>query len=159
VNPLESADPRRIGGHRLLARLGRGGMGQVHLAERGPARRGRGLVAVKVVRDEPSNVLMARDGPRVIDFGIARLLYEQRTRLTETGQLVGTPGYMSPEQINDEELTAAGDIFTLGLVAYYAATGEHLYEARDWRVLGLKTLRSEPDLDARPGPFPGRVLH
>jgi serine/threonine protein kinase len=82
-----------------VARLGRGGMGRVYLG-RSPSGR---AVAVKVVhRDlKPSNVLLATDGPRVIDFGIS--IAAESTALTQTGMLVGTPGYMSPEQVVGRE--------------------------------------------------------
>ncbi|WP_346655795.1 Hsp70 family protein [Streptomyces sp. RFCAC02] len=68
---------------------------------------------------KPSNVLMAADGPRVIDFGIARTL--EGTVLTHTGQVIGSPGYMSPEQIEGGHVGPAGDVFSLGAVIAYAA--------------------------------------
>ncbi|MGP3977189.1 serine/threonine-protein kinase [Streptomyces sp. 8N114] len=74
---------------------------------------------------KPSNVLLTIDGPRVIDFGIARALDEVPTStLTSTGMVVGSPGYMSPEQITGGQLSAAGDVFSLGAVLGYAATGQ-----------------------------------
>ncbi|MEK8144545.1 protein kinase [Streptomyces sp. M10(2022)] len=70
---------------------------------------------------KPSNVLLAADGPRVIDFGIARAA--DATSLTGSGVTIGTPAFMSPEQASGRPVTAATDIFALGLVAAYAATG------------------------------------
>ncbi|MEU3143603.1 MULTISPECIES: serine/threonine-protein kinase [unclassified Streptomyces] len=205
--------PGRIGAYRLLARLGSGGMGEVHLAR---SDRGR-TVAVKLVREElarqeefrarfrqevqnarqvggdwtapvldadteapvpwvatgyvagpnlqqvvghdhgalpersvrvlaaglahalkdihaagivhrdlkPSNVLVTIDGPRVIDFGIARALETVTDGgLTRTGALVGSPGFMAPEQVRGDRITPACDVFCLGSVLAYAATGE-----------------------------------
>ncbi|WP_243741275.1 serine/threonine-protein kinase [Streptomyces sp. 8K308] len=71
---------------------------------------------------KPSNVMITIDGPRVIDFGIARAL-ESGEGLTRTGAAVGSPGFMSPEQCRGETLTPASDIFCLGSVLTFAATG------------------------------------
>ncbi|MEU2874587.1 serine/threonine-protein kinase [Streptomyces olivoreticuli] len=71
---------------------------------------------------KPSNVLLALDGPRLIDFGIARAS-DATAALTETGVSVGSPGYMAPEQILGAEVTAAADVFSYGAVLAYAATG------------------------------------
>ena len=70
---------------------------------------------------KPSNVLLAPDGPRVIDFGIARAAED--TELTGTGNRVGSAHYMAPEQVAGEQVTAAADVFALGALAVYAATG------------------------------------
>ncbi|MDT0310544.1 serine/threonine-protein kinase [Streptomyces sp. DSM 44917] len=72
---------------------------------------------------KPSNVMITIDGPRVIDFGIARALEGSGEGLTRTGAAVGSPGFMSPEQCRGETLTAASDIFCLGSVLTFAATG------------------------------------
>ncbi|MFI6520157.1 serine/threonine-protein kinase [Spirillospora sp. NPDC050679] len=208
MEALTPDDPRRIGDHRLLGRLGAGGMGRVYL---GRSPRGR-TVAVKVVHPElardpefrrrfrhevaaarrvggawtapvldadtespapwvatgyvpgldlqrvverhgplpaasvltlaaglaralqavhgaglihrdlkPSNVLVAIDGPRVIDFGIARSV--DASVATRTGALIGSPGFMSPEQVRGQPLTPASDVFCLGAVLAFAATG------------------------------------
>jgi serine/threonine protein kinase len=65
---------------------------------------------------KPSNVLLAADGPRVIDFGIARAADGEggRGELTRSGWLVGSPGFVSPEQAEGRELAAASDVFSLG---------------------------------------------
>ncbi|HEY2060852.1 MAG TPA: serine/threonine-protein kinase [Amycolatopsis sp.] len=75
---------------------------------------------------KPSNVLLAADGPRVIDFGIARAADgPDQGSLTQTGYLIGTPEYMSPEQVGGQVLTPASDVFCLGGVLVYAATGHN----------------------------------
>ena len=80
--------------------------------------------AVGVVhRDlKPSNVLLAEDGPRVIDFGISRAT--ESTMLTQAGLVVGSPGFMSPEQAMGSDVGPSSDIFNLGAVLAFAATGE-----------------------------------
>lgn len=72
---------------------------------------------------KPSNILLDLDGPRVIDFGIARAA-EVTSHLTRTGVLIGTPGYMAREQIYGTRLSAATDVFALGAVLVFALTGE-----------------------------------
>ncbi|MFI6144790.1 MDR family MFS transporter [Streptomyces sp. NPDC051109] len=83
---------------------------------------------------KPSNVLVTVDGPRVIDFGIARAmdgLAEEHSLHTRTGMLIGSPGFMSPEQVRGLELTPASDVFCLGAVLVYAATGRLLFGATE----------------------------
>ncbi|MFG3258446.1 serine/threonine-protein kinase [Streptomyces sp. NPDC048172] len=73
---------------------------------------------------KPSNVLVTLDGPRLIDFGIARALEPaDDTQLTRTGAVVGSPAFMSPEQARGKELTSASDVFSLGSTVAFAATG------------------------------------
>ncbi|MGV9661108.1 protein kinase domain-containing protein [Streptomyces koyangensis] len=73
---------------------------------------------------KPSNVLLTIDGPRVIDFGIARALETTAdAALTRTGAVVGSPGFMAPEQVRGDRVTPAADVFCLGSVLAYAATG------------------------------------
>ncbi|MFD8984622.1 serine/threonine-protein kinase [Streptomyces sp. NPDC059564] len=74
---------------------------------------------------KPGNIMLAADGPWVIDFGIARAA--ESTRLTHSGGFVGTPQFMSPEQGVGGDVTAASDVFALGLIAAVAATGRHPY--------------------------------
>ncbi|MFD4865574.1 bifunctional serine/threonine protein kinase/MFS transporter [Streptomyces sp. NPDC058412] len=82
---------------------------------------------------KPSNVLVTVDGPRVIDFGIARAMDSLTgdSLHTRTGMLIGSPGFMSPEQVRGLELTPASDVFCLGAVLVYAATGRMLFGATD----------------------------
>ncbi|TRO58175.1 protein kinase domain-containing protein [Streptomyces sp. IB201691-2A2] len=233
---LHPEDPRQLGRHHLIARLGAGGMGQVYLA-RSPGGR---LTAVKTIHEhlaadphyrerfrreataarrvtgaytapvldadpdallpwlattflpgvtlsravaktgplsapavcalaaalaealrdihaaglvhrdlKPSNILVTRDGPRVIDFGIARA--QDDRALTETGGMIGTPGYMSPEQILDgPAVTAATDIFALGAVLTFAATGRNAFGAASVPALLYQIVHEEPELDDVP---------
>ncbi|BBC33654.1 hypothetical protein SGFS_049480 [Streptomyces graminofaciens] len=74
---------------------------------------------------KPSNILLGSQGPYVIDFGIARAA--DATQLTQSGGMIGTPQYMSPEHALGEKVTPATDVFSLGLIAAVAATGRHPY--------------------------------
>ncbi|WP_066953137.1 serine/threonine-protein kinase [Streptomyces lushanensis] len=98
---------------------------------------------------KPSNVLVTIDGPRVIDFGIARALETVTEEgLTRTGALVGSPGFMAPEQVRGDRVTAACDVFCLGLVLAYAATGRLPFGATDSGVHALmyRIAQEAPDL-------------
>ncbi len=235
MQPLASDDPAEIGGYRLRARLGAGGMGRVYLAST-PAGRS---VALKVVRPElgedqvfrarfqheiqaarrvhglytaqvldadpaatlpwlvtayvpgpslqqavagngpmpeamafrliagvaealqaihaagvvhrdlkPSNVLLAPDGPRVIDFGIARAL--EATSLTRSGMMVGSPQFMAPEQILDQPVTPAIDVFALGSLAAYAVRGRPPFGEGHSAAVSYRVLHEPPGLDGCP---------
>ncbi|MFD3379131.1 MULTISPECIES: serine/threonine-protein kinase [unclassified Streptomyces] len=97
---------------------------------------------------KPSNVLLAADGPRVIDFGIS--LASGITSHTATGATVGTPQFMAPEQASGGGVTAATDVFALGQTAAFAALGEPLYgEGNSVGVL-FRIVHSEPDLSLLP---------
>ncbi|MVO86884.1 PQQ-binding-like beta-propeller repeat protein [Streptomyces sp. p1417] len=242
TSPLLADDPCALGGHRLLARLGAGGMGQVYLA-RSPGGR---LLALKTVhahlaadarfrerfrreataaravtgahtaavvdadpdaeqpwlataylpgvtlrqavggtgpltpetvralaaalaealsrihaagivhRDlKPSNVLLTADGPRVIDFGVARATEasghgHQHGALTATGALLGTPGYMAPEQVLGGTVGPATDVFALGAVLVFAATGTGPFGTGPLAVLLYRAAHEEPDLASVP---------
>ncbi|MGW0118983.1 serine/threonine-protein kinase [Streptomyces sp. NPDC003327] len=98
---------------------------------------------------KPANVLLAVDGPRIIDFGIARAVDTVTDGgLTSTGALVGSPGFMSPEQVRGERLTPASDIFCLGSVLAYAATGRSPFGTADSGVHAtlFRIAHDEPDL-------------
>ncbi|HEU5157433.1 MAG TPA: protein kinase [Streptosporangiaceae bacterium] len=234
-DPLLPEDPREVGGYRLLARLGAGGMGRVYLGSTQSGRR----LAIKLVRPEladdaefrrrfqqeivaaqrvqslytapvidadpnaevpwlatahipgpsmaqavaelgplpmetvriltagvaealeaihaagvihrdlkPSNVLLAVDGPRVIDFGIARAA--DATPLTRTGVRIGSPQFMSPEQALGQPSTPAIDVFALGCLAFFAATGTSPFgEGPDAAVL-FRIAHEEPSLEGCP---------
>lgn len=238
IGALGESDPRDVGGYRMLAELGRGGMGRVLLGA-GPDGR---LVAVKLVRaqlveDEdfrsrfkrevaasrkvsgaytaavidadanaatpwlasvfvpgpslsdvvagagplpedaatrlaaglaaalvdvhgaalvhrdlkPSNVLLAADGPRVIDFGIARAAdSEGGSEITHTGWLIGSPGFMSPEQAEGRPLTAASDVFSLGCVVFFACAGKGPFVGSSTPQTLYNVVHTEPDLTAVP---------
>ncbi|WP_230196012.1 bifunctional serine/threonine-protein kinase/ABC transporter substrate-binding protein [Streptomyces coriariae] len=238
MEPLRSSDPARIADHRLLGRLGAGGMGVVYLArtpsgalvalkvllaeyaeepgfkERfrrevevarrvdnpwvvpladadadaeapwlatafvpGPSlgeavaaygpltERGLRLLGARLAealgevhraglvhRDlKPGNVLIAHDGPRLIDFGIARAP-EDRT-LTATGMVVGTPGYLSPEQAEGrggDGIGPASDVFSLGCVLAFAATGRAPFGSGAVDALLYRAVHDPADLDGVP---------
>ncbi|MBP5863976.1 protein kinase [Streptomyces scabiei] len=93
---------------------------------------------------KPSNVLLAADGPRVIDFGIARAA--DATALTGTGVSVGTPAFMSPEQAAGKPVTPASDIFALGQVAAFAARGSGAYGDGPSHAVLYRIVHEEPDL-------------
>ncbi|MEU1658013.1 bifunctional serine/threonine-protein kinase/ABC transporter substrate-binding protein [Streptomyces griseofuscus] len=234
MRPLTAQDPVSVGGHRLLARIGAGGMGVVYLARS----KGGALAALKVIRAEhaadpgfrarfrreaqaaarvdgrwtapvtaadpeaaepwiatafvpgpslaetvagygplpprtvlalgarlaealaavhtaglvhrdikPGNVLLALDGPRLIDFGIARV--GGATALTATDVVIGTPGYLAPEQARarDEEVGPPSDVFALGCVLAYAATGRPPFGGGTVPAVIFRTVHEEPRLD------------
>ncbi|MFZ4300541.1 bifunctional serine/threonine-protein kinase/ABC transporter substrate-binding protein [Streptomyces cinereoruber] len=234
MQPLRKADPSSIAGHRLLGRLGAGGMGVVYLARTA----GGTLAALKLIRAEhaadpgfrerfrretriagritgrwvvrvlgadpearepwlatefvpgpslaeavalhgalpeptvralgarlaaaladmhaaglvhrdvkPGNVLLALDGPRLIDFGIARSA--GATALTATDAMIGTPGFLAPEQARvgvAEEVGPAADVFSLGCVLAYALTGERPFGTGAVAAVVYRTVHEEPDL-------------
>ncbi|MFE5791978.1 bifunctional serine/threonine-protein kinase/ABC transporter substrate-binding protein [Streptomyces sp. NPDC056503] len=238
MRPLHRSDPSTIAGHRLLGRLGSGGMGVVYLA-RTP---GGGLAAVKLIRAEhaadpafrerfrreartaeriggrwtvrvlgadpearepwlateyvpgpslaeavalhgplpepavrafgarladaladlhavglvhrdvkPANVLLALDGPRLIDFGIARTA--GATALTATDAMIGTPGYLAPEQARVAgagEVGPPADVFAFGCVLAYVLTGERPFGTGTVASVVYRTVHEEPELDAVP---------
>lgn len=97
---------------------------------------------------KPSNVLLASDGPRVIDFGIA--LAAGGTSYTAPGSVIGTPSFMAPEQVSGGEITAATDVFALGQTAAFAALGRTLYGDGSAVNVQYRIVHSEPDLSPLP---------
>jgi eukaryotic-like serine/threonine-protein kinase len=97
---------------------------------------------------KPSNVLLAPDGPRVIDFGISRAV--EASALTHTGMVVGSPGFMSPEQAEGGEVGPPTDIFSLGAVLAYAATGEGPFGTGSTPALVYRVVHSPAGLDHVP---------
>ncbi|HTU76539.1 MAG TPA: serine/threonine-protein kinase [Trebonia sp.] len=101
---------------------------------------------------KPGNIIMAADGPRIIDFGIARPL--GASTLTGRDVLVGTYAYMSPEQYRGDQLSPASDVFALGCVLAFAATGHAPFEAETTYQIMYSVLEAEPALgEIGPGPF------
>ena len=235
VEPLADYDPRQVGGFRLQARLGAGGMGRVYL---GYSPGGR-PVAVKVVHPDlardpefmqrfrrevaaaqavsdaytaavvgagpddsppwlattfvsgpsladlvarsgplpedavwrlagglaealqaihaqglvhrdlkPGNILIAADGPRVIDFGISRTT--DGTVVTATRMTIGTPAYMSPEQAEGNQVGPSSDIFSLGSVLTFAATGSPPFGGGEMFAVAYRVVHAQPDLSRVP---------
>ncbi|MCX4693585.1 serine/threonine-protein kinase [Streptomyces sp. NBC_01408] len=100
---------------------------------------------------KPDNVLLAEDGVRVIDFGIARVAEPgEITELTRAGAVIGSPAYMSPEQAQGGELTPASDVFSLGSGLFLAATGRSPFAAGTVAVTLYNIVHTEPDLGGLP---------
>ncbi|MFB6619503.1 serine/threonine-protein kinase [Streptomyces sp. NPDC085524] len=136
--PLPDASVRAVGAGLARALVAVHGLGLVH-------------------RDvKPSNVMLTLDGPRLIDFGIARAT-DGTASLTSTGVSVGSPGYMSPEQILGKGVTGAADVFSLGAVLAFAATGRPPFTGDNSATLLYKVVHEPPELDAVP-PGPLREL-
>ncbi|MFJ2745531.1 serine/threonine-protein kinase [Streptomyces sp. NPDC087440] len=130
---------------------GRGPMGEPQLRRLGAAL-AEALQAIHacglVHRDlKPGNIIMAQDGPRVLDFGIARAL--ESSRLTSTGVAFGTPGFLAPEQAQGLEVGAAADVFALGAVLV-AAAGGSAFGAGTPMGLMYRAVHEEADLSAVP---------
>ncbi|MGY0056304.1 protein kinase domain-containing protein [Streptomyces sp. LZ34] len=98
---------------------------------------------------KPSNILLSAFGPKVIDFGIARAIGDDR--LTRTGRAAGTPAFMSPEQATGGEHTPAGDVFALAGVLVFAATGAGPFGSGQPADLLYRVRYGEPELTAVPG--------
>ena len=97
---------------------------------------------------KPANVLLAADGPRLIDFGISRAV--DGTTLTATGTVFGTPGYMSPEQAEGNPVGPPSDVFALGCVIAFAATGAGPFGAGSAATVMYRVVHGEPALDGMP---------
>jgi serine/threonine protein kinase len=112
------------------------GLGAIHAAQ-------------VVHRDlKPSNVLLAEDGPRVIDFGVS--VAAEASKITGTGLVVGSPGFMSPEQADGAEVDAASDVFSLGAVLVYAACGEGPFGAGPTAAVVYRIVHAQPRLGQVP---------
>ena len=97
---------------------------------------------------KPANVLLAEDGPRLIDFGISRAV--EASALTHTGLVVGSPGFMSPEQAEGREVGPPSDIFSLGAVLAFAATGQGPFGSGSTPALVYRVVYGAPQLDLVP---------
>ncbi|WP_432141584.1 protein kinase domain-containing protein [Streptomyces sp. bgisy084] len=130
AGPLPEASVRALGAALC------GALGQLHHSD-------------VVHRDlKPSNIMVTAHGPKVIDFGIARALGDER--LTRTGAPVGTPAFMSPEQATGQEHTPAGDVFALAGVLVFAATGRGPFGDGQPADLLYRVRYREPDLTGLP---------
>ncbi|MGW4170729.1 bifunctional serine/threonine-protein kinase/ABC transporter substrate-binding protein [Streptomyces chartreusis] len=135
--PLPVATARSLG--RLLADV----LADLHAA---------GLVHRDV---KPANILLAADGPRLIDFGIARAVGV--TALTADGSVIGSPGYLSPEQARGRTVGPASDVFSLGCVLAHAATGRPVFGVGGAAGVLYRTVHEEPDLNSVPDALDGIV--
>jgi serine/threonine protein kinase len=136
LHELISRDgPRDAGGLRRLALATAAALQAIHQA---------GIVH----RDfKPSNVLLGPDGPRVIDFGIARAL--EGTTMLSSG-VVGTPTYMSPEQVAGQRVGPPSDVFSWGIAMVFAATGQPAFGQDSIPAVLNRILNHEPDLAPMP---------
>lgn len=129
--------------------------------------RGLGLGLAEALRDihrvglvhrdlKPANVLMTADGPRVIDFGISRASDGQQ--LTMTGRTMGTPPFMSPEQLaSPRDVTPASDVFSLGSLLVFAAVGTGPFDSESPYMTGYQVMYEAPDLEGVPAGLRGIV--
>jgi serine/threonine protein kinase len=97
---------------------------------------------------KPANVLLSQDGPRVIDFGISRAA--EAVSVTGTGLVVGSPGFMSPEQAMGEEVGSPSDVFSLGAVLVFAVTGRGPFGEGSRPELAYRLVYRQPSLDLVP---------
>jgi serine/threonine protein kinase len=104
----------------------------------------------------PRNVLLASDGPRIIDFGLARMA--ESPPLTRAGTLGGTPGYMSPEQIQGGEVGPPSDVFSFGTVIHYAATGDGPWGTGTTEAMLYRLVHEPPNLERLPATIHPIVL-
>ncbi|MFD4896861.1 serine/threonine-protein kinase [Streptomyces sp. NPDC058411] len=97
---------------------------------------------------KPANIVLTSSGPRIIDFGIARP--EHGLTLTTTGQAPATPGYGAPEQILGQRVGPSADVFSLGAVLVYAASGRQAYEGAHVAAVQYEVVHGSPALHAVP---------
>ncbi|WP_214108036.1 serine/threonine-protein kinase [Acrocarpospora catenulata] len=110
-------------------------------------------VAGLVHRDlKPANVILSMSGPRVIDFGIARAL-DATHGFTQSGELLGSPGWWAPEQVRGEDISPWTDIFAWGCLVAYAGSGRHPYGRGDAVTLAARVIQGRPDLGTLPPPL------
>jgi eukaryotic-like serine/threonine-protein kinase len=100
---------------------------------------------------KPSNVVLGLDGPVLVDLGIAQ--HANATALTQVGTVIGSPGWLAPEQLRGLAITPAADVWGWGALVALAATGRPAFGGGDPRGLGWRVLNLEPDLDGVPEPW------
>ncbi|TMR20007.1 transporter substrate-binding domain-containing protein [Nonomuraea turkmeniaca] len=103
---------------------------------------------------KPDNVLIAADGPRVVDFGIARIIDSTGTI---TSRAIGTPAYMAPEQIAGDDIGPYTDVFSWGATIAFAATGQAAFEGKSIATVLNRILNHEVDVGMLPEPLRGVV--
>ncbi|MCU1643404.1 MAG: serine/threonine protein kinase [Nocardia sp.] len=133
---IDECGPMNLGGLRLLATGLASALLEIHRA---------GLVH----RDlKPGNVLLTTEGPRVIDFGIART--QDGDGLTATGSVIGSPAYMAPEQAEGQPLTPAADVFSVGAILTMAATGSSPFPGLSTPQILYSVMHTMPNTDGVP---------
>jgi Protein kinase domain len=100
---------------------------------------------------KPGNVMLADDRPVVIDFGIAQS--RDATRLTQTGLVMGTPGYLAPEVIEGQPSSPASDVHSWGATMAYASTGRAPYPGDSYEQIFYRIVSGQPDLSGVPAPL------
>lgn len=166
IGQLRNTSPRRIGPYVTLARLGAGGMGEVFLARPdGATGFGPGdLVAVKAIRNElATDTVFRRRFRREAEVAasvdspfVARLVASEA--LTMTGMLVGTPGFMAPEQIEGSHaVVPASDVFSLGAVLCHAATGRGPFDDPELASVVFRIAQGDADLSRVPDELRGLI--
>ncbi|MGI5208794.1 protein kinase domain-containing protein [Spirillospora sp. CA-108201] len=105
---------------------------------------------------KPSNVLLSISGPRVIDFGIARAL-DMASSHTRTGQVVGTPGWIAPEQITTQQVTPAVDVFAWGCLVAFAASGRNPFGQGSFQIMAARAVHADPEIGDLPPSLAGLV--
>ncbi|MFG1706168.1 protein kinase [Nonomuraea sp. M3C6] len=101
---------------------------------------------------KPANVMLTLAGPRVIDFGLARSSHVD-SRHTNAGMVMGTPGWIAPEQVFEGRTTPAGDVFAWGSLIAYAGLGGHPFGEGDAYVMAARARTAPPDLRGLPAPL------
>ncbi|MEU4233729.1 serine/threonine-protein kinase [Nonomuraea sp. NPDC026600] len=101
---------------------------------------------------KPANVMLTLGGPRVIDFGLARSTHVS-SRHTNAGMVMGTPGWIAPEQVFEGRTSPAGDVFAWGSLIAYAGLGGHPFGEGDAYVMAARARTAPPDLRGLPAPL------
>ncbi|WP_435110728.1 serine/threonine-protein kinase [Nocardiopsis synnemataformans] len=105
---------------------------------------------------KPSNIVLSPEGPRVLDFGVARAI--DQTAITRTGMLSGSPGWISPEHYRGEPVSTSDDVFAWGALVVYAATGRPPFGTGNAAAVAHRVLDSPPDTDGFSGPLADLAL-
>lgn len=101
---------------------------------------------------KPGNVMLANGRPVLIDFGIAHV--QDASRLTKTGLVMGTPGYLAPEVIEGATSTGKSDVHSWGATVAYAATGRQPFGTGNYQTIFFRVIEGQAELDG----IPRRIL-